>query len=335
MPIPFIAISASASFGIISRSLLESKKRSYVYGYVTSNEEEKPEKVEIYGQFIPITTLPLVLKANYKYVRELLSKFTPEKLDHGTVKVTKGYYHITSREVGTLVLNAKCDPMAQFLFFSEESVIFPDGTSFILKNDAGAYNVFFFSDKDIVIGRNCNLVGNIIASGTITMGKNSTLNGRLYGLATDSSPSVILDKNRIVVPRSNYLTQSPTSVKVDVDNNFKIRYHINGPIQIIIPLSIPLVFSTRISSKLEVVSTDFPDYHVFGDEFVSSLPVLTNTEQYKYTYYIEFKALKPGVTNNVSIINAYPKGDQPVTPVASLVELTSSSCNSTSILIRE
>ena len=109
---------------------------------------------------------------------------------------------------GKLILDAKGDPSAVFIFKAGSTLTTSDASSMSMTNGASQCNVFWLVGSSASLGANSTFLGTVLASSNITAGTGATIFGRLLAL----KGTTLLDSNLITV--STCATQpaiSPTS----------------------------------------------------------------------------------------------------------------------------
>ncbi len=92
-----------------------------------------------------------------------------------------GVYCVTLAAIlsDTIILNARGNPNAIFVFNIAGAVTFLPNTKILLANGAQACRVFWKVDGLVTIGTNCSFKGNVIGLSSITAGLNTQIEGRL------------------------------------------------------------------------------------------------------------------------------------------------------------
>jgi uncharacterized repeat protein (TIGR01451 family) len=127
-----------------------------------------------------------------------------------TGTLTPGVYCYNSSVLmtGTLVLDAKGDPAAEFIFKIGTSLTTATGASVSLINGATACNVHWQVGSSATLGTTSVFAGNILAQASITAGTGASLSGR----ALARTGTVTLDGNAVDAPLS--CVAAPRNVKV-------------------------------------------------------------------------------------------------------------------------
>jgi hypothetical protein len=102
------------------------------------------------------------------------------------------------RTGGTLILDARNNPDAVFVFQAGSAVTTGSGSRILLRNGARSCNVFWQVGSSATLGVNSTFVGTIMAQESITV----TTGARVVGRVLARTGAVTLDTNRITRPTS-------------------------------------------------------------------------------------------------------------------------------------
>jgi len=113
-----------------------------------------------------------------------------------------GVYSIGSTAAlsGAMTLNAGGNPAATWIFQIGTSLTVAASASMVLTNGAQANNVFWAVGSAATIGASALVVGNVVAQAGVTVGANSTVNGRL--VSTTASVTLISDVVDLILSAS-------------------------------------------------------------------------------------------------------------------------------------
>lgn len=106
-------------------------------------------------------------------------------------------YDATANLAGDLVLDAQGNPNAEFVFKIGTTLTSTAGTSVRLINGASPCNVYWRVGTTATLGLSTFFTGNIVAQGSISVGKGTSISGR----ALSKGGTVTLDTNAINVPQ--------------------------------------------------------------------------------------------------------------------------------------
>ncbi len=119
--------------------------------------------------------------------------------DLSNLTFTPGLYNTPSAVTlnsNSVTLDAQGDPNAVFVFQIGSTLTTAAGTQVVLTGGAQAQNVFWQVGSSATLGASNAFAGNIMAYTAITLGTDTTLQGR----ALASNAAVTLDSNKITVP---------------------------------------------------------------------------------------------------------------------------------------
>ncbi len=119
--------------------------------------------------------------------------------DIGGQTFTAGLYRsLSSLQIssGDLILDAKGDINAVFIFQMASSLTTAAGRQIVLAGGAQAFNVFWQVGTSATLGANSVFLGSILADQSITLGTGAAVNGRLAAL----TGTVTLDSNTVTSP---------------------------------------------------------------------------------------------------------------------------------------
>jgi len=83
---------------------------------------------------------------------------------------------------GELTIDAKGDENAVFIIKVSRNVILGDNVKMILKNNANANNIFWSVGGIFITGTSAEIKGNLVVLNSISIGENSSVEGRLLSL---------------------------------------------------------------------------------------------------------------------------------------------------------
>ena len=115
----------------------------------------------------------------------------------GGLTLEPGVYRISAAQLtGQLTLDLQDDPEGVFIFQIESTLITASNSSIIFINGSSPCNVYWQVGSSATLGTGTDFLGNIMASASITMNTNATLQGR----ALAQTAAVTLDTNTISEP---------------------------------------------------------------------------------------------------------------------------------------
>jgi type VI secretion system secreted protein VgrG len=115
----------------------------------------------------------------------------------GGLTLEPGVYRISAAQLtGQLTLDLQDDPQGVFIFQIESTLITASNSSIIFVNGFSPCNVYWQVGSSATLGTGTDFLGNIMASASITMNTNATLQGR----ALAQTAAVTLDTNTISEP---------------------------------------------------------------------------------------------------------------------------------------
>jgi hypothetical protein len=153
----------------------------------------------VYGTQYIANTMANLAKISAQAAFDCLMALTrPTRLgaDIGGTTITPGVYDFASSAAitGTVILDGGGDPNAVFVFQIPSTLITATSAIVSLIGSAQAGNVYWLVGSSATLGTSTTMVGNIIASQSITMNTSATLNGRAFALVA----AVTLDTNTII-----------------------------------------------------------------------------------------------------------------------------------------
>jgi hypothetical protein len=131
--------------------------------------------------------------------------------DIGGTTITSGVYSVgsTLAITGTLTLDGQGNPDALFIFQIPSTFSPGAGSVISLTNGAQPGNVYWLVGSSATLGANSTLVGNIVAFTSISVGANTSIDGRLIALGG----AVTLDTNTVTYCQCSanpFVTPTPT-----------------------------------------------------------------------------------------------------------------------------
>ena len=123
-------------------------------------------------------------------------------------KLDPGVYAASSSMAlnGTLILDAKGDPNAVFVFQAGSTLILGTSSTVALAGQAQACNVFWQVGSSATISTGSTMVGSVLALTSITMETNASIQGRLLA----RNGAVTLDSNTIARPSCSVAPPAPS-----------------------------------------------------------------------------------------------------------------------------
>ncbi|MCC9167355.1 ice-binding family protein [Pontibacter harenae] len=136
--------------------------------------------------------------------------YTYTSINLGGMFLKPGIHEIDGKTQlsGELTLNGENNRSAIFIFHVKGDLEIQNSATITRENpsNSASANVFWIVDGDVTVGASADLFGNIIAKGTITLGDNTSLIGRVVSLEGE----VRLTNNQISVPADLEVTISRT-----------------------------------------------------------------------------------------------------------------------------
>lgn len=173
--------------------------------------------------------------------------------DLGGLTFTAGLYRSTSSLAilsGDLILDAKGDANAVFIFQMASTLTTGAGRQIILNGGAKAYNVYWLVGTSATLGSGSAFKGSILADQSITLNTGATVNGRL--LARFGS----------VTLQSNTITSPPPSIAVGG------IFNAAGDSRPVAPGSIAAVFGYNLGASIAAATTYPLPLTLGGSSFV-------------------------------------------------------------------
>jgi type VI secretion system secreted protein VgrG len=139
--------------------------------------------------------------------------FTTVTGDLGGTTLVGGVYQSASSMAltGSVTLNGAGDPNTVWIFQAGTTLTTASASHVVLENDAQACNVFWQVGSSATLGTTTNFAGTIMATQSITLDTNATVNGRVLAL----NGAVTMDTNTIDVSTCS-LAASPTTTSTTV-----------------------------------------------------------------------------------------------------------------------
>jgi len=117
--------------------------------------------------------------------------------DLSGINLTPGLYTASNISLnGTLTFNAKGDENAVFIIKVAHNLMLSDNAKIILKNNAKASSIFWNIGGSLIAGSSADIKGNMIVLNTISLGKDSFVEGRIFSLRG----SIDINQNIISLP---------------------------------------------------------------------------------------------------------------------------------------
>ena len=199
-----VALGSASNFGVLSGSMVTSTGATTVYGDLgvspgTALTGAPTVNGTTHLGDASATQAQLDLTAAYNNVAERTDGAISVTGDLGGLTLTPGLYQSTSSleiSSGDLILDARGDTNAVFIFQVESTLITASGRQVILIGGAQASNVFWQVGSSATLGTDSVFQGTILADQSITLMTGATLEGRALTL----SGTVTLDSNTITTP---------------------------------------------------------------------------------------------------------------------------------------
>jgi hypothetical protein len=101
---------------------------------------------------------------------------------------------------GDLILDAKGDPHAVFIFQIGSTLTTSSGLGVTLRGGAKSSQIFWQVGTSATIGTGTHFAGNILAKTSITLVSGAVVDGRALAGAADLTGAVTMDNNTVVRP---------------------------------------------------------------------------------------------------------------------------------------
>jgi hypothetical protein len=140
----------------------------------------------------------------YNDAKGRVGAFTPAIGNIGGLVFTPGLYRSgTSTAIsggGDLILDAKGDPHAVFIFQIGSTLTTSSGLGVTLRGGAKSSQIFWQVGTSATIGTGTHFAGNILAKTSITLVSGAVVDGRALAGAADLTGAVTMDNNTVVRP---------------------------------------------------------------------------------------------------------------------------------------
>jgi hypothetical protein len=144
------------------------------------------------------------LNIAYNDAKGRVGAFTPAIGNIGGLVFTPGLYRsATSTAIsggGDLILDAKGDPHAVFIFQIGSTLTTSSGFGVTLRGGAKSSQIFWQVGTSATIGTGTHFAGNILAKTSITVVSGAVVDGRALAGAADLTGAVTMDNNTVVRP---------------------------------------------------------------------------------------------------------------------------------------